>query len=105
MIVVGQPLAPARLRGSDRQVAWALRVRAALLPDVHAIRDGAAARLRSTQVAATEAEGYAAIVEAADALIAEERAAWWIDMRGHSGHSLVQQRVESARRAIDVEGR
>ena len=102
MIVVGQPIAPPRLRGSDRQVAWALRVRAQLLPEIHDIRDGAAARVRAPHQTDAEIEGYAAIVEAADTLIAEERAGWWIDKRGHSVHSLIAERVASARRALDA---
>ena len=105
MIIVGHPIAPARLRGSDRQVAWALRVRAAFLPEIHEIRDGAAARLRTAQLTDLERDGYAAMVEAADALLAEERAGWWIDMRGHSAHSLVAERVERARRAVAREER
>lgn len=100
MTIVGQPIAPARLRGSDRQVAWALRVRAAVLPHIHEIRDGAAARLRTPHLTEAEAEGYAIMVEAADSLIADERAGWWIDMRGHSAHSLVAERVARARRAV-----
>ena len=99
MIVVGQPLAPARLRGSDRQVAWGLRIRADILPGVHAIRDGSAGRLRMGCLSREEAEGFTAIVEACDTLIAEERASWWIDRRGHSAHSLLQERVAAARQA------
>ncbi|MBV8529011.1 MAG: hypothetical protein JOZ75_11905 [Candidatus Dormibacteraeota bacterium] len=105
MIVVGQPIAPARLRGSDRQVAWALRVRADLLPEIHDLRDGAAARLRTPHLTELEQQGYAAMLEAADSLIAEERAGFWIDMRGHSMHSLVAQRVEAARTAVAAEER
>lgn len=101
MIVVGQPLAAPRLRGSDAQVRWALRIRAQLLPEIHAIRDGAAGRLRSGTLLPTQSEGYSAIVEAADTLIAEERAGWWIDRRGHSAHSLVHERVEAARAAVE----
>ena len=99
VIVVGQPLAPARLRGSDRQVAWGLRIRADILPEVHAIRDGSAGRLRVGHLSAEEAEGFTAIVEACDTLIAEQRATWWIDRRGHSTHSLLHERVQAARRA------
>ena len=105
MIIVGQPLVPARLRGTDRQVAWALRIRAELLPEIHAIRDGSAGRLRIDDLSAEESRGYAEIVEATDTLIAEERASWWIDRRGHSTHSLLQERVEAARRTADVEAR
>lgn len=105
MIVVGQPIAPARLRGSDRQVAWALRVRAQLLPEIHELRDGAAGRVRAPHQTDLEIDGYSRIVEATDALIAEERAGFWIDMRGHSAHSLVQERVEAARRAVAGEER
>ena len=102
MIVVGQPLAPPRLRGTDPQVHWALRIRARLLPDIHAVRDGAAARLRDDHLLSElEVQGYAAMVEAADSLIAEERAGWWIDRRGHHAHSLVQERVEAARAALE----
>lgn len=101
MIVVGQPLAPARLRGSDRQVAWGLRIRADILPDVHAIRDGSAGRLRIGHLSTEEAEGFTAIVEACDTLIAEERASWWIDRCGHSAHSLLEERVRTARQAAD----
>lgn len=102
MIVVGQPLAPPRLRGTDAQVQWALRIRAQLLPDVHAVRDGAAARVRDDRLLSEpEVQGYAAMVEAADSLIAEERAGWWIDRRGHHAHSLVQERVEAARAALE----
>ena len=96
MIVVGQPLAPPRLRGTDSQIAWALRIRAQMLPEIHAIRDGSAGRLRIGALSSEEAEGYSAIVEAADTLIAEERAGWWIDRRGHSTHSLLHERVEAA---------
>ena len=103
MIVVGQPLAPARLRGTDRQVAWGLRIRAEQLPDIHAIRDGSAGRLRIGGLTAEEVSGYTAIVEACDTLIAEERATWWIDRRGHSPHSLLHERVEAARRAASGE--
>ena len=105
MIVVGQPLAPPRLRGTDSQIAWALRIRAEILPEIHAIRDGSAGRLRIGTLSSEEAEGYSAIVEAADTLIAEERAGWWIDRRGHSTHSLLQERVEAACRAASVETR
>lgn len=105
MNVVGQPLAPPRLRGTDRQVAWALRIRADLLPDIHAVRDGAAGRLRVDDLTANETTGYAFIVEAADTLIAEERASWWIENRGCSVHSLLQQRVISARQAAPAEAR
>jgi hypothetical protein len=101
VIVVGQPLAPARLRGSDRQVAWGLRIRADILPDVHAIRDGSAGRLRIGHLSTEEAEGFTAIVEACDTLIAEERASWWIDRCGHSAHSLLEERVRTARQAAD----
>lgn len=100
MMIVGQPLAPPRLRGSDPQVRWALRIRARLLPDIHALRDGAASRLRG-RLSEAEAEGYSAIVEAADTVIAEERAAWWIDRRGHNAHGLVQERVEAARATVE----
>ena len=103
MIVVGQPLAPARLRGTDRQVTWALRIRAEQLPDVHAIRDGSAGRLRADDLSPEEVGGYAAIVEACDTVIAEERASWWIDRRGHSPHTLLHERVEGARRAAGAE--
>jgi hypothetical protein len=103
MSVVGQPLAPARLCGTDRQVAWALRIRAEQLPDIHAIRDGSAGRLRVDDLSPDEASGYAAIVEACDTLIAEERATWWIARRGHSPHSLLHERVEAARRTATGE--
>jgi hypothetical protein len=99
VIVVGQPLAPARLRGSDRQVARGLRIRADILPAGHAIRDGSAGRLRIGHLSTEEAEGFTAIVEACDTLIAEERASWWIDRRGHSADSLLQKRVQAARAA------
>ena len=102
MIVVGQPLAPPRLRGTDSQITWALRIRAQMLPEIHAIRDGSAGRLRIGALSPEEADGYSAIVEAADTLIAEERAGWWIDRRGHSAHSLLQERVGGARRAADA---
>jgi hypothetical protein len=68
MIVVGQPLAPPRLRGTDSQIAWALRIRAQMVPEIHAIRDGSAGRLRIGALSSEEAEGYSAIVEAADTL-------------------------------------
>jgi hypothetical protein len=100
MNVVGQPLAPARLHGTDRQVVWALRIRAEFLPEVHAIRDGSAGRLRIGDLGPDESRGYAEIIEACDTLIAEERASWWIDRRGHSPHSLLQERVQAARRAV-----
>ena len=105
MIVVGQPLAPPRLRGTDSQIAWALRIRAQLLPEIHAVRDGSAGRLRLGDLSSEEAEGYSAIVEAADTLIAEERAGWWIDRRGHSTHSLLHERVDVACRAAIVGAR
>jgi hypothetical protein len=105
MIVVGQPLAPPRLRGTDSQIAWALRIRAEILPEIHAIRDGSAGRLRIGALSSEEADGYSAIVEAADTLIAEERAGWWIDRRGHSTHSLLHERVEAACRAASVKAR
>jgi len=65
MIVVGQPLAPPRLRGTDSQIAWALRIRAQMLPEIHAIRDGAAGRLRIGALSSEDVDGYSAIVEAA----------------------------------------
>jgi hypothetical protein len=48
-------------------------VRADLLPDIHAVRDGAAGRLRVDDLSLDDARGYAEIVEAADTLIAAER--------------------------------
>ena len=99
MIVVGQPLAPPRLRGTDSQITWALRIRAQMLPEIHAIRDGSAGRLRVDDLQPEETRGYSEIVEACDTLLAEERASWWIDRRGHSPHSLLKERVEAARRA------
>jgi hypothetical protein len=103
MIKVGEPIAPARLHGTDRQVAWAQRIRAELLPEIHAIRDGSAGRLRFDDLQPEEIRGYSAIVEACDTLLAEERASWWIDRRDHSPHSLLKERVEAARRAAPSE--
>jgi hypothetical protein len=98
-VKVGEPIAPAGLHGTDRQVAWALRIRAELLPEIHAIRDGSAGRLRVDDLLPEETCGYSEIVEACDTILAEERASWWIDRRGHSSHSLLKERVEAARRA------
>jgi hypothetical protein len=76
-----------------------------MLPEIHAIRDGSARRLRIGTLNSEEAAGYSAIVEVADTLIAEERAGWWIDRRGHSTHSLLHEQVEAACRAASVEAR
>jgi hypothetical protein len=59
MIVVGRPLAPA-VGGTDRQVAWALRIRPELLPEIHAIPDGSAGRLRMGDLSPEAIRGYAA---------------------------------------------
>jgi hypothetical protein len=103
-MVVGQPLPPARLRGTAKQVHWARNLRAEVLADIHAIRDGAAARLRGDQLDQHAIQGYTEIVEAADTLVAEERASWWIDHRRCSAHSLLQERIDAARQAAALEG-
>jgi hypothetical protein len=90
------PPARVRLRGTTRQAAWANTVRAPLLNEVDAIRDATVARLRGSTVTAEEAMGYEAILVAADGLAREDRAAWWIDHRGHSAFSLLLERTAGA---------
>jgi len=90
------PPARSRLRGTTRQAAWATTIREPLLSEVDSIRDATKARLRGAAVTTEEAAGYEAILVAADGLAREDRAAWWIDHRGHSAYSLLLERTAGA---------
>jgi len=97
MVVVDAPPPAAVLQGTSRQIAYAERVRSALLGEIEDIRDRVATRLRFGIIAESDIPGLRAIVRAADCIARVHRADWWIGQNGRSVHSIL---TDNARRIL-----
>ena len=78
-----EALSPAALTGSDKQVAWATKIRAGKLQGVRSFLDAAASKAADASVARATAD------KLIGALAAVDGASWWIDRRDLSDRDLI----------------
>ena len=84
------------LVGAAAPISWALRIRARLLPELEALRDSSAERLRGGRLSPRVAEGLILAIEGAALVAAERRASWWIEHRGTRPELLLGEHAEGS---------
>ncbi len=89
------------LEGTDKQVAWAHKIRASKAPLMQELLDKLRAMAASTPAAAAEKDVATRYLEGR---IACKSAKWWIDNRDYTASNLVREFVLARRKATSTDG-